>query len=133
MLRQMPSAGLAALPLALLLQACSSTPPTSQVLTADSQCPLAAQPGQLLILNLPGNPTTGYRWNLVEATQGVLESLGPEVFHSPQDEVIGGEGTSTWRFQVTGAGAGRLYLTYARPWETSVEPTAQFDCRVEAR
>lgn len=131
---RMPLRGvrLGALPLLALLQACSTPHPDRQVVVADNRCPPRLQTGQTLILNLPGQPTTGYRWQLLDSAEGVLESLGPEVFRSPDSDLVGGEGIFTWRFQVAGSGAGRLYLTYARPWETAAEPAARLDCRVEA-
>lgn len=123
-----------ALPFSLLmLAACASTPPSSVSINEDRQCPLALHSGQTLILSLPSNPATGYRWHLQEASAEQLKSLGPEVFSTPKSDLIGGDGISTWRFEAANPGSGRLLLTYQRPWETDVEPVGLFDCRVEVR
>jgi len=53
------------------------------------------------------------------------------VFSNPKDDMIGGDGLSTWRFEARQAGSGRLYLTYQRPWEADGEPAGLFDCRIE--
>lgn len=119
-----------ALPLfLLLLGACASTPPSSVSINADRQCPLALHTGQTLILSLPSNPATGYRWQIRDAADELLRSLGPEVFK--ESEMIGGEGLSTWRFEARHSGQGRLLLAYQRPWEADVEPVGLFDCRIE--
>lgn len=115
----------------LLLAGCASTPPSSVALNDDGDCPLTLHRGQTLMLTLPSNPTTGYRWNLREVSNEQLKSLGPEVFSSPKTDLIGGDGLSTWRFEAVEAGSGRLYLTYQRPWETDTEPAGLFDCRIE--
>ena len=123
-----------ALPFSLLMLAgCASTPSSSVSVSEDRQCPLSLHSGQILILSLPSNPATGYRWQVQEASAEQLRSLGPEVFSTPKSDVIGGDGISTWRFEAAKPGNGRLLLTYQRPWEADVEPTGLFDCRVEVR
>ncbi len=117
----------------LLLAGCASKPSGSVALNDDAACPLSLQSGQTLILSLPSNPATGYRWHLREVSSEQLKSLGPEVFSSAKNDLIGGDGISTWRFQAEQAGAGRLYLTYQRPWETEDEPAGLFDCRIEVQ
>jgi len=119
-----------ALPVSLLLLgACASTPPSSVSIHEDRQCPLALHTGQTLILSLPSNPATGYRWQMRETAGELLRSLGPEVYR--ESELIGGNGLSTWRFEVRSPGQGRLLLAYQRPWEADTEPAGLFDCRIE--
>jgi len=114
-----------------LLAACSSTPPSSVLLENQARCPQQLAQGQMLILRLPSNPTTGYRWEL-QATPEVLRSLGPEVYSSPdRSDLVGAAGHSTWRFQAAAAGEGSLRLVYQRPWEQ--EPAEEFDCQVRVR
>lgn len=115
----------------LLLAGCASTPPSSVSVNDDSSCPLTLKRGQTLIVSLPSNPATGYRWALRDVSAEQLKSLGPEVYSSPKSDLIGGDGLSTWRFEAVEAGGGRLYLTYQRPWEADVEPAGLFDCRID--
>lgn len=120
------------LPLSLLmLGACASTPPSSLSVSDDRVCPLSLNVGQTLIVSLPSNPATGFRWQLQEASSELLKSLGPEVFSTQDSNLIGGEGLSTWRFMALEAGQGQLLLAYQRPWEADAEPTDLFDCRIE--
>lgn len=117
----------------LVLVGCASAPPSSVALNDDAACPLSLQRGQTLILSLPSNPATGYRWRLRDVSSEQLKSLGPEVFTSPKNDMIGGDGVSTWRFEAGDTGSGRLLLAYQRPWETDTEPAGLFDCRIEVQ
>ncbi|UUQ63362.1 protease inhibitor I42 family protein [Pseudomonas fuscovaginae UPB0736] len=120
------------LPLSLvLLTACAQQPRQNVTLENQSECPMQLKTGQNMILSLPSNPTTGYRWAIQDSAGGVLKSLGPEVYHNPENsDVIGAAGQSTWRFQAFASGTGRLRLTYQQPWEPEVPPAESFDCPI---
>ena len=120
------------LPLSLvLLAACASAPKQNVSVDNQSACPLQLKNGQNLILTLPSNPTTGYRWAIQDSAGGVLRSLGPEVYTSSDNgQLLGSGGQSTWRFQVFAPGSGRLRLTSQQPWEPEAEPAQVFDCPI---
>ncbi|TBU76958.1 peptidase inhibitor I42 [Pseudomonas daroniae] len=116
-----------------LLSACASQS-RSVTVQEQSQCPINLHAGQQVILSLPSNPTTGYRWAVREDAASILKSLGPEVYSAAENsDLVGGAGHSTWRFQATGSGEARLLLTYAQPWDASAEPAETFDCRIRVR
>lgn len=116
-----------------LLSACASTSKSLQV-QDQGQCPLNLSEGQQLILSLPSNPTTGYRWTLREDAASVLKSLGPEVYSANNEAgLVGGDGHSTWRFQALRSGEAPLLLAYVQPWDAGAEPAQIFDCRVIVR
>nr|WP_239482073.1 protease inhibitor I42 family protein [Pseudomonas insulae] len=125
------------LPLGLgLLAACAQQPTATVTLEEDQQsrCPLQLQSGQTLVLSLPSNPTTGFRWTVTDAAPQVLRSLGPEVYSNPEDAgMVGGAGVSTWRFLANIPGEGHLVLAYQRPWETDVAPEKRFDCQISVK
>ena len=118
---------------ALLLAACTHQPQTS-VSVQEKQlgkCPMELSMGQTLVITLPSNPTTGFRWVVADAAPGVLRSLGPEVYSNPEDSgLVGSAGQSSWRFEAAQPGSGRLLLVYRRPWETGVAPEQTFDCQI---
>lgn len=120
--------------LCLALVAGCAHSPSSLTLLKQNQCPLRLSSGQQLLLTLPSNPTTGFRWVLRDGAETVLASLGPEVYSNPEDAgLVGSAGLSTWRFTVKQPGEGRLLLTYQRPWETDVAPAKTFDCAIKAK
>lgn len=119
------------LPVVLALFAGCASQPSSINLQKSSQCPIKLSANQQLILSLPSNPTTGFRWVIKDAAPTVLKSLGPEVYSNPEDAgLVGSAGLSTWRFSVLSPGEGRLLLTYQRPWEIEVAPEKTFDCTI---
>ena len=65
-----------------LLTACAQQPAHNVTLEDQSDCPQQLHVGQQLILSLPSNPTTGFRWAIQDSAGGVLRSLGPEVYTS---------------------------------------------------
>jgi len=114
-----------------LLTACAQQPAHNVTLEDQSDCPQQLYVGQQLILSLPSNPTTGYRWAIQDSAGGVLRSLGPEVYTSSDNgQLLGSAGQSTWRFQVFAPGSGRLRLTSQQPWEPEAEPAQVFDCPI---
>ena len=114
-----------------LLTACAQQPAHNVTLEDQSDCPQQLHVGQQLIVSLPSNPTTGYRWSIQDSAGGVLRSLGPEVYTSSDNgQLLGSGGQSTWRFQVFAPGSGRLRLTSQQTWEPEAETAQVFDCQI---
>jgi inhibitor of cysteine peptidase len=86
------------------------------------------------VVTLPSNPTTGFRWSIIENAVPQLQSLGQEVYSNPEgDGLIGAEGRSTWRFRAAEVGSTHLKFAYQRPWETEAPPSQVVDCAIEVR
>ncbi|MCX7751140.1 MAG: protease inhibitor I42 family protein [Candidatus Bipolaricaulota bacterium] len=83
--------------------------------------------GENLMVALPGNPTTGYRWEVREEPACLGRVPGPE-YRSASD-LIGGGGTFFFRYKAVTPGAGSLQLVYRRPWE-DLPPLHTFSLRV---
>lgn len=123
------------LPLSLaLLAGCAGQPKPVVTLEDASDCtPLKLHQGQELVLILPSNPTTGFRWEMRNAAGSLLRAMGPEVYSNPEDAgLVGSAGESTWRFRVVAAGEDTLDLAYRRPWEPEVAPAQTFNCAIAA-
>ena len=102
---------------------------------ADDCSPLKLTQGQELVLTLPSNPTTGFRWELRNPAASVLKRLGPEVYSNSEEArgLVGSGGESPWRFRVAPSGDDRLELVYRRPWEKDAEPAESFSCAIQVR
>ena len=112
-------------------EGCATQPKHNVTVEKQSECPVRLTTGQNLIITLPSNPTTGYRWAIQDSAGGVLRALSPEVYSNPEDAgVVGAAGVSTWRFQAFAAGTGRLRLTSQQPWAPEVLPVETFDCAI---
>jgi inhibitor of cysteine peptidase len=92
--------------------------------------------GQVLVLTLESNPTTGYSWQVVEAGDSVLRQTGEPEFKAASEldpPLLGAGGVEVFRFEAVGAGETRLELVYHRPWEEGVEPLETFSVQVVVR
>jgi len=118
-----------------LLAACAGRhapdPSIALELNKQQQCPITLAQGQLLIITLPSNPTTGYRWLLQNPAQSVLRSLGPEVYTNAEEAgIVGSAGQSVWRYRAQGPGQGHLLMVLQQPWAPEVKPVQSFDCDI---
>jgi len=93
--------------------------------------------GDSYVLELDGNPSTGYRWKLSEAKSENLrilriDDLGYGAAQSPPGKLIVGAPAS-YRFRVTllAAGSTTIVFEYLRPWEGQAIKT--FAQRVQVR
>lgn len=92
--------------------------------------------GQVLVLTLESNPTTGYSWEVVEAEDSILLQTGEPEFEaiSESDSApLGAGGVQVFHFEAVGAGETQLELVYHRPWEKGVEPLETFSLQVIVR
>lgn len=83
--------------------------------------------GDLLEVQLPGNPTTGYTWQAV-AVPAQVRQQGEPVQRS-DSQLAGAGGITSVKFSVAAAGDGILELAYRRLWEKETPPLRV--CRIE--
>jgi len=83
--------------------------------------------GDVLELRLPGNPTTGYTWQ-VTALPSQLQQQGEPV-HRSGSQMLGAGGITSFMFRTTTPGDTTLELVYRRPWEQNTLP--QKTCRIQ--
>ncbi len=87
--------------------------------------------GQLLAIELYGNASTGYAWEILEAGSPILEPAPVPASTDPAPPPMpGAGGTSRWRFRAVQSGATTLRLVYRRSWEKEVEPAETATYRV---
>ncbi len=73
--------------------------------------------GDILTVRLPGNPTTGYRWEPEERDESPLHLID-STYQAAYPERVGSGGDFVFRFRARAKGETRLRLIYARSWET---------------
>lgn len=88
--------------------------------------------GQILIISLEGNPSTGYMWEAAELDKNILRQIGETEFQ-PGSDLLGAKGMQTLRFEAANTGQTPLKLVYHRPWEKDVEPLKNFSIQVAVR
>jgi len=75
-----------------------------------------------LIVSLCSNPTTGFKWELIEVTDQDVLVYESDEYVAPEDEgVVGAAGKEVWTFNVLKAGSSNITMEYRRPWEDGEE------------
>ncbi|MBN1661338.1 MAG: protease inhibitor I42 family protein [Anaerolineae bacterium] len=92
------------------------TPEEIALTAADDGGSVELRDGQILTLQLPANPSTGYLWELDEPAEAALRQVGARQF-KPESNLLGAPGIVTLRFAPVQSGTTRLALAYRRPWE----------------
>ena len=73
-----------------------------------------------ILLQLPGNPSTGYDWEVTIGNPSVLDQSTWEF--TPSSTALGAGGTYSFWFQPKASGRTDVTLVYRRSWETGVAP-----------
>jgi inhibitor of cysteine peptidase len=119
-----------------LLNACGAEPssaaPTTRLTEADAGRSIELRVGNILEVTLPGNPTTGFQWEVGAGDSTILKLSGEPVFE-PSSGALGGGGQSTLRFQAIAAGQTPLKLIYHRPFEKDTPPAQTFEVTVTVK
>jgi len=122
-------AAMAALPFGACASKKAPPPAPLNVTDANSGDSVALARNQQLVVRLPSNPTTGYRWALAQQSTPMLEPEGAPTFEKSTG-AAGAGGTETWRFAPTQAGEGTLRLEYRRLWEVDTAPARVVSIKV---
>ena len=85
-----------------------------------------ARVGTALVVRLPGNATTGFRWLPAGVAAGLR--LTSTRYLPAKPVRPGSGGTFVFRFAVRGSG--RVQLVYRRPWERNTPPAERYSVRV---
>ena len=86
--------------------------------------------GGTVVVELPGNPTTGYIWQVTANDESILLPTGYEF--TPDSDATGAGGVEKFTFHAMAPGTVDLALAYSRPWETDTPPDETFAVTVEA-
>ena len=91
--------------------------------------------GDVIVLSLAANPTTGYDWEVLEPSDSAVVRVGDRSFGQDASEegLPGAGGTDHWRVEAVSSGRTHLELAYRRRWETDVAPLQMFSLDVTVR
>lgn len=73
-------------------------------------------PNDIIVIQLPENPTTGYQWD-IDRFDEQLFGVEASSFSGPQGPAVGAGGTREIRVRPKAAGRGTIHLKNARVWE----------------
>ena len=87
---------------------------------------------EFLEIVLAENPTTGFRWQFVEA--GSPACILTEETYDPKGKGVPGQGgVHRWKFRAATPGVCKIQLAYRRAWEPEASPGRSFRLQVEVR
>ena len=93
---------------------------------------VSIKPGDILVVQLPGNITTGFTWEADGLDQAILEQQG-EAEYKADSEALGAPGMITLKFKAVSAGDTSLKLIYHRTFEKGVAPEKTFEISVNVK
>ncbi len=94
----------------------------------DSGAVVEMAPAQVVLVEIEGNPTTGFTWEMAEIDERVIAPVGDPQYESESD-ADGSGGTYTFRFEAVGPGEAEVVMVYRQSW-TDVAPSRTFTFRV---
>lgn len=98
-----------------------------QLTQANNGQTVQARPGDVVVVRLAENPTTGYRWTV---THGPAPS---EDTFSAGGGATGAGGERVLRFTVAGPITVQVRAVLRRQWETEGAPQASFEVTIDAQ
>ena len=85
--------------------------------------------GDTLVIRLPDNPTTGFRWAVDSFDSEVMTRLQEE--YSSASSAIGGGGLRRFAFQASSTGSSVIALKLWRSWEGEGSVRSRFQVTVK--
>ena len=127
----------------LAISACTSAGSTTPEGTAaydsiiltmeNNETAISVKPGETFIVQLDGNITTGYAWEVDEMDSAFLKQVGEMEYRekskpdsSSGEELAGAPGEFIFTFEALQTGETSLRLIYHRSFEEGVEPLEAF-------
>lgn len=99
---------------------------------ADSGKTFTTATGGTLNLELKGNYTTGYSWNIVSCDEKIIK-LTDSKYTPDSLQLAGTGGMQHFTFNIVGKGQTELKITYNRVWEKDVAPAETFTLKIDSK
>jgi len=110
-----------------------SSAPSDRTLTqADNGTTIETLPGGRILVRLPENPTTGYRWTLDMGDERVISPISSE--YAPRgDAAVGASGNAVLVFEARAPGEGTIRLKRWRDWEGEASVRDRYEVKVRVK
>jgi inhibitor of cysteine peptidase len=93
---------------------------------------ITAHTGDVVMIRLPENPTTGYRWAIDQADETALAAQDA-TFAAVPGGATGSGGTRTFAFAVKRSGTVHLQLKLLRSWSGDSSIIERFDVTLQVK
>jgi inhibitor of cysteine peptidase len=120
-----------ALIVVLSMSACAKSGGASVTLRAtDTGRTIELKRGDTLIVELEGNPTTGFQWEVESVDTAILKRQGDAEFKAEKPGLPGSQGVFVFTFGAEGSGQTDLEMIYHQSWDKETPPSQTFDVSV---
>ena len=89
---------------------------------------LPARVGGAFEVRLPENPTTGFRWAVIQDGRPGCRATGDA--YQPNGARPGAGGEHRWMFEATKPGRSRIELVYRRAWDSPSDDSRKFEITI---
>lgn len=89
-----------------------------------------ANQGELIVIRLEENSTTGYQWEVAAVDSQIVEFLDSD-YSTTLGTGVGGGGTRTFRFRAKSSGRGQIQLRLRRSWEPVDAASERFEVNIQ--
>ena len=89
--------------------------------------------GQLLVVTLDSNPSTGYSWSITMNSDETVLNKMENKYVAPETVVPGAGGKEVWTFKALKTGTSFVSMGYVRPWQTGTPPARSFSLIVAVK
>ena len=100
---------------------------------ADNGKIIDVKTGGQIVVELEGNPSTGYTWEAKNLDARMLKQVGETTFKSSNPGLVGAGGILTLTYRTLKVGTTSLTLVYHRTWETDVKAQGTFMVTVNVK
>lgn len=84
---------------------------------SDSGSTLNCNPGDRINVTLPENPTTGFKWHIIESDGLTMIDDSFDLGNPSESNKMGAGGRRMFSFEFTGTGSASLHLEHYQAWE----------------
>lgn len=103
---------------------------TIQIIPSDQGGTFTANLGDMIVIRLEENLTTGYQWEIALIDNQIVELVDSDYSPIPTAGV-GSGGTRTTRFIAKSSGSGQIQLRLRRSWEPIDAAVAHFAINIQ--
>ena len=107
-------------------------PQDISVTGADNGKSIELTQGQVLVITLDSNATTGYEWDIAEFDDQILIPQGEPEYIAPDTDLVGAGGQEVYRFECVGKGQTTLTLIYHQPFDPA-DPVETFTLQITGK
>ena len=120
---------LAAFSFACFIAGCKSSGTFTE---ADAGRTFKTSPGAAFDVQLKGNYTTGFSWDVAPYDGAIVQIAGGQYVPN-QPQKPGSGGVQHYAFNVVGKGRTTLQIIYHRAWEKNVPPALTFTLQIDSK